>query len=112
MLPTYGPGGDRRCGGAGRCGGGGEFLWSELVVSDEAVGGQAEIGQELDQELVSVRQHRPAERRSVALKTRCALSPQQIPCDRITYAGGLSPQYLPILLASLISPPLKMETWS
>lgn len=32
--------------------------------------------------------------------------------ERITYAGGLSPQYLPILLASLISPPLKMETWS
>lgn len=29
-----------------------------------------------------------------------------------TYAGGLSPQYLPIRLASLISAPLKMETWS
>lgn len=30
----------------------------------------------------------------------------------VTYSGGLSPQYFPILLASLISAPLKMETWS
>lgn len=31
---------------------------------------------------------------------------------RVAYSGGLSPQYFPILLASLISAPLKMETWS
>lgn len=70
MLPTYGPGGDRRRGGGGRCRGGGEFLWPELVVSDEAVGGQAEVGQELDQELVSVRHHRPANRGSLTAATR------------------------------------------
>lgn len=70
MLPTYGPGGDRRGGGGGRRRGGGEFLRPELVVSDEAVGGQAEVGQELDQELVSVRQHRPANRGSLTAATR------------------------------------------
>lgn len=112
LLPTYGPGGDRRRGGGGRCRGGGEFLRPELVVADEAVGGQAEVGQELDQELVSVRQHRPVNRGSLTAARRHALSRQETHCDRITYAGGLSPQYLPILLASLISAPLKMETWS
>lgn len=79
MLPTYGPGGDRRRGGGGRCRGGGDFLWPELVVSDEAVGGQAEVGQELDQELVSVRQHRPANRGSLTAATRRTLSPQRNP---------------------------------
>lgn len=43
LLPTYGSGGDWLCGGGGRQGGGGEFLGPELVVSDEAVGRQAEI---------------------------------------------------------------------
>lgn len=39
-------------------------------MSDEAVGRQAEVGQELDQELVSVRQHRPANRGSLTAATR------------------------------------------
>lgn len=59
-LPTYGPGGDRQRGGGGRQRGGGELLGPELVVADEAVGRQAEVRQELDQELVTLREHRPA----------------------------------------------------
>lgn len=51
-MLTYRPGGDWLCGGGGRWGGGEELLWSELIVSDEAVCGQTEIRQELDQELV------------------------------------------------------------
>lgn len=43
LLPTYGPGGDWLCGSGGWYCGGGEFLWSELVVSDEAICGQTEI---------------------------------------------------------------------
>lgn len=60
LVPTYGPGGDRLGGGGGRCGGGGEFLGSDLVVSDEAVRGQTEVRQELDEELVPLGEHRPA----------------------------------------------------
>lgn len=59
-LPTYGPGGDWQCGGGGRQRGGGELLGPELVVADEAVGRQAEVRQELDQELVPLREHGPA----------------------------------------------------
>lgn len=39
LLPTYGPGGDCLSGSGGWYCGGGEFLWSELVVSNEAVCG-------------------------------------------------------------------------
>lgn len=54
LIPTYGPGGDwLRCSG-GWHRGGDEFLWSELIVSDEAVCGETEVGQELDEQLVPV----------------------------------------------------------
>lgn len=43
LLPTYWPGGDWLCGSCRQYCCGGEFLWSELVVPNEAVGSQAEI---------------------------------------------------------------------
>lgn len=58
LLLTYWSGGDWVCGGGRRCGGDWKFLWSELVVTDEPVGSQAEVGQELDQDLVSFWKHR------------------------------------------------------
>lgn len=48
-------------------------------MTDETVGRQAEIGQELDQELVPVRQHRPVKRGSLTTKARCALNPPPPP---------------------------------
>lgn len=43
LLPTYWPGGDWLCGSCRQYCCGGEFLWSEFVVPNEAVGSQAEI---------------------------------------------------------------------
>lgn len=43
VFQRYWPGGDGLYGSGGRYSGGGEFLWSELVVSNEAVCGQTEI---------------------------------------------------------------------
>lgn len=60
LLPTYRPGGDWLCGRGGWQCGGGEFLRSELVVSDEAICCQTEIWKELDQELVPLWEHGPA----------------------------------------------------
>lgn len=60
MLPTYGPGRERLRGGRRQRRGDGELLGAEFVVSDEAVRGQAEVRQELDEELVALRNHRPA----------------------------------------------------
>ena len=58
--PTYGPGGGRLGGGDGGRGGGDVLLGSEGVVGDEAVCRQTEVRQELDQQLVPLRQHWPA----------------------------------------------------